>query len=247
MNYIVTAGSDFLSVLDTPIASFDFGPPVGSVQLRGRPIGTSKNIHSVRQRLEDAHLPFPGSVATIPFEILSISLESLGAINVEGRDFNVFVHSTIGKRSVGILTLSRSQSDQDIGGAFFYSVQTFFTADFTPIDGGAGAFDVSSSLILGTEQPGTWSSEPAAHKLLIKGAMGDLRVNHHIDRVPGVIDFHLVDRVFEGRSATATLPARGGMVSLAEPYALGCAQILDAAKRPASLAGARLSDKRSAA
>jgi len=190
----VLAGSDYLSTVS---ASFDFGGPIGVVDLMG---GTPPGVaDTIVTRLSDATLPGIGSSATIDIEMRFLSLQSIAPIQVMGSFFDVFVTLDPNLPSPGEMTINHEFADNgtpDPEGTFTSTLNVNFLADFVSTMGGPG-FQVTDSLTLQTSTPASWSHEPAPGALLVTGPPGDLRANNHVPPRQGFGDFFIVGIVME--------------------------------------------------
>src|SRR5262249_51221379 len=97
----------------TPPSCLDFGAGIGVVGFIGRPISPSNmgTTDTIVQRKADAILPVVGSSATIPIEMVALSLQSARPVNVGGSFFDVFVHLTPNTHSEGTMTIRHENPD----------------------------------------------------------------------------------------------------------------------------------------
>lgn len=200
---IIPAGTDYLTIQGSPAASYDFGGEIGIVNLQMKPVGPG-NTNTIRKRLENAYLPEPGSSDSIPIEIVLISTENVEPFKIDGRDYNLFLRTTPGSRSFGKMRITRdSKSEEEsgtFGGSFTSSVLCYFIADFTPAVGAEGSFSVSSSIVLETQIPGTWSSRPPSEAIIVAGDLKNTSANFHTGSPPDTSDFYIVGSVFDGQA-----------------------------------------------
>jgi hypothetical protein len=217
---IVVAGTDYITIAGSPAAQYDFGGDIGVVPLRMDPVGPG-NTNTIRKRLENAHLPTPTSRDSVPFEVVLISTVSERPFEVQGRLCDLRLRTTPGKRSLGKLTLWRDkevEAKQGVPGGFFASaILAYFIADFIPVDDPSARFPMSASIVLETQEPGEWSTQPADHAVRVVGPVDSNLANVHTALPDGCYDFHMVGSVFDGASllagghtaAAATISADG--------------------------------------
>jgi hypothetical protein len=199
----VLLGSDYLATV--PVTRFDFGGPIGVVDLQGRPFGAGNpapagypasglaNTDTVVQRQANASLPVQNtaspSSATVPIQMVGLSLQNVIPVNVGGSFFDVFVHLTPGTSSLGTMTITHNFLDNGTPapeGNFTSFFDVFFTADFTPRLGGS-PFSISGDLPLTGN--GSWSHEPPPGVVLVTGAPGNQMANLHTPLPAGFNDF----------------------------------------------------------
>lgn len=201
----VLLGSDYLATV--PVTQFDFGGSIGVVNLQGRPFGAGNpapagypasglfNTDTIVQRQANAILPVQNtaspSSATIPIQMVGLSLQNVAPVNVGGSFFDVFVHLTPGTSSLGTMTITHNSFDngtpapEGLFTSTFFDV--FFTADFTPRAGGS-PFSIPGALPL-TTSPSFWSHEPPPGVVLVTGPPGNQMANLHTPRPAGFNDF----------------------------------------------------------
>jgi hypothetical protein len=80
----ISAGYDLFETIPAP---HDFGGPIGTVVLKGVPIGPG-NTDTIVQRMSGVPA---GGTGTIPIELVELSLESVTPVNIGGIFFDVFV------------------------------------------------------------------------------------------------------------------------------------------------------------
>jgi hypothetical protein len=154
----VALGSDYFQT--GPGSFFNFGPPIGSVNFMGLPIGPG-NTDTIVQRQADASIGGPA----IPIQIVALSLESTAPVNVGGSFFDVFV--TLNPADLALDTGTLSVAGTTAGGTFSSSLNVFFDAHFQPLGGGT-PFDVLSSALL-SNTGAFWSSTPSAGEVIVNG------------------------------------------------------------------------------
>jgi hypothetical protein len=158
----IVPGTIYLATPPNPDASFDFGPGIGLVLMRGRPIGPG-DASFIWQFQTGGTLSGPGSSTSIPFVVTALSSENRAPVNIGGTPFDVVFRLDSQTTSVGILTITQNSAN-DFGplpeGTFSHTLELFFTADFTPVGGGPGAFRITSSVDLSSREPGAWSFDP---------------------------------------------------------------------------------------
>ncbi len=221
---ILLAGSDYLATTydDDDLragglsnrtfgaAAFDFGTAIGLVELEGKPFGFG-NTDTIRKRLAHAHLPRNGSLATIPIEWSLVSIGSKTPVTVQGRLFDVFVRLTPGLRSLGEMTLTRDDGpDGTVRGTFTASVLLLFSATFIASDDSSITMAKHSSVVMATNEPGTWATTPHRKIYTVPDSEAPAEVaNVHMTRAPDTFDFYQQGGIFEGKSN------RGGMITSA--------------------------------
>ncbi|MEX2264776.1 MAG: PEP-CTERM sorting domain-containing protein [Bryobacteraceae bacterium] len=145
---------------------------------RGRPFGPG-TTDTIYQRLADIDLPFIGSSATIPIEVLRLEVGSIAPVDFGGVLFDMFIHLTPGTHSLGEMTITQTSPD-DGGpgpeGIFDQFVTLQFTADFTPLGGGTG-FSIVDSILIATIGPATWSFDPEPNFVTVNTGPVELRTN----------------------------------------------------------------------
>lgn len=190
----VLLGSDYLETI--PPTFFDFGGPIGSVALVGRPINPPLlgSTDTIVQRRADAILPVVGGSDTIPIELVQLSLVSASPVTIGTSFFDVFVHLTPSTSSIGTATIRHEVPDNGgpaPEGTFDSFFDVFFTADFTEVGNPFNTFSVvdhTQLQALGTP----WSHEPMLPgRLLVTGPAGDQNANDHTTRPPLFSDFHI--------------------------------------------------------
>lgn len=206
----VLAGSDFLAT--TSGTFFDFGGPIGRVDLEGRPIGPG-NTDTVVQRQADAMLPSVGSSDTIPIELVALSLQSVAPVNIGGSFFDVFVTLTPMTHSTGMATITHEFADNGTPapeGTFTSFFDVFFDASFNPVSG-PGAFVVPGSLQLQTAKPASWSHEPEPGFIVPPGSSNFFIVGGVMEVHPGGQGMH---------NAMSATPEPGTMLLLGSGLAV---------------------------
>lgn len=190
----VLLGSDYLETI--PLTFFDFGGPIGSVALVGRPINPPLlgSTDTIVQRKADASLPAVGSTDTVPIELVQLSLVSASPVTIGPAFFDVFVHLTPSASSTGTATIRHEFPDNGgpaPEGTFDSFFDVFFTADFTEVGNPFNTFSIDDHTQL--QALGTpWSHEPMLPgRLLVTGPAGDPDANDHTTRPPLFSDFHI--------------------------------------------------------
>jgi hypothetical protein len=229
----VLLGSDYFTTL--PGTHYDFPsqniPGVGivdppDIQFRGRPFGPTNplpvgppppagypssaflapgNIDTIVQRQQNAILPGIGSSATIPTEMVALSLESVAPVNLGGIPFNVFVHLTPGTNSTGQMTINHEFADNGTilrEGTFSSFFDIFFTVDFTPVVAGGPliSFNTTEHIV---STPALWSHELPGAFLVTQPPFSAQVANLHLAPQPGFNDFFPLDFI------TEAVPAQG--------------------------------------
>lgn len=224
----VLLGSDYLETL--PGTFFDFGGPIGSVALTGRPINLSAlgTTDTIVQRKADAILPL-GGMDTIPIELVQLSLQSVAPIIIGTSQFDVFVHLTPFTSSTGTMTIRHGLVENPgpaPEGTFDSFFDVFFTAEFTEIGNPMNTFSIADHTQLGSM--GTpWSHDPVPGTLIVTGPSGDQDANNHTGRPPLFSDFHIPQQIVEtkllgGPGAHIVREAR----PVPEPNAIVCWSVL---------------------
>jgi PEP-CTERM motif len=158
----IVPGTIYLATPPNPDASFDFGPEIGLVLMRGRPIGPG-DASFIWDLQTGGRLSGPGSSTNIPFIVTALSSESRVPVNIGGTPFDVVFRLDSQTTSLGMLMITQN-SPNDFGplpeGTFSHTLELFFTADFTPVGGGPGSFSITSSVDLSSREPGAWSFDP---------------------------------------------------------------------------------------
>jgi hypothetical protein len=198
---IVVAGTDYITIAGSPAAKYDFGGDIGVVPLRMDPVGPG-NANTIRQRLENAHLPTLSSRDTVPFEVVLISTVSEAPFDMGGQLCDLRLRTTPGRRSIGKLALWRDAEIESKhggpGGYFTSAVVAYFIADFLPVENPAARFSVSASIILETLEPGEWTVNPEPEAIRVIGPLGSKQANTHTALPDGGFDFHIVGSVYDG-------------------------------------------------
>lgn len=198
----ILLGSDYLETL--PGTFFDFGGPIGSVPLMGRPInpatlGTTDTIVQRRANAILQPLDPLGTTDTIPIELVQLSLQNVAPIAIGPSFFDVFVHLTPATTSAGTMTIRHGPIENPgpaPEGTFDSFFDVFFTADFTEIGNPLNTMSVTGMTQLGSM--GTpWSHDPVPGTLLVTGSSGDQNANDHTGRPPVFNDFHIPQQIFE--------------------------------------------------
>lgn len=187
----ILGGADYLTTVEGTY--FDFGGPIGPVNLVGKPIDPAalRQTDTIIQRLQSIDLPTPGSSGTSDLVITDLSLQSQSPINLGGSFFDVFVELTPGTTSGGQMTVTRSTLNSDpaqLYGTFDSFFDVWFDVSFTEVGGGSS---FSQSLTKHFTQMGaSWSSMAPAGALLVPGLPGDLMANIHSGGPAGYLDFY---------------------------------------------------------
>lgn len=174
----VSAGWDLLQT--TPGTYFNF-PSIGQVDLIGQPTGPG-NTDTIVRRLADADIS--GGPATIPIELVSLSLQSAQPVPVGSSFFDVFVGLDPANPSTGQMTIQGTSS----GGTFDSFFDVFFEATFTDTTNPANVFHVFGDLPLSsTNTP--WVPDPPSGAVIVPGVYPDLSANLHSGLPAGFVDF----------------------------------------------------------
>lgn len=171
------------------IGPVDFcGAPPVDPTVWGLPPGTDTgNADTVVERLSGADLS--GGPATIPIEIVALSLTSCAPITVDfGGGPNLW------DVRVGLSQLGPSQGAMVIqggpsGGTFdsTFFVRPVFT--FTEVGNPLVNHVIDGQQLVFWANNVPWSPVPPPGALLIPGPFGDPRVNFHVGAPPGMMDF----------------------------------------------------------
>lgn len=114
----VLAGDDFLSTVPGDGSGggtfFDFGGPIGLVQLEGNP-NPGAPFDTVVRRLEDADIGGPGEggppAATIQIELVALSLKSVAPVTIGGGQYDLFIDLSPTSPSVGQMVIRHEWND----------------------------------------------------------------------------------------------------------------------------------------
>ena len=170
----VALGSDYLHT--EPGTFFDFGPGIGVVPLMGKPIGPA-DTDTIVHRLADAAVTPGGPGATIPIELVALSLESVAPVNIGGSFFDVFVTldpSHLGD-DTGMMTIQENPAGT--GGTFTSFFDVFFEVDFTPVGGGPVVKVFNSLTLSNSDAP--WVATVDPRFVQVMGPCGDQEANVH--------------------------------------------------------------------
>jgi len=173
----IRAGAHYLSSAG---GHYNFGPKIGELHFHGRPMGPG-NTDTIYRRLGDVTFPGFGSSAKVPIEMVAVSLESIEPVTVDGRQYDVFIHLTPGRHSTGEMTFSLHYPNDGasrINGTYDTNVNIFFTAEFTPRDGGAGAFSKDAEIFIQSTAPGRWSFNPNVQMVMKADGPEELRTSN---------------------------------------------------------------------
>src|SRR5689334_10448944 len=146
-NVMIREGSHYLS---SSKGHFDFGPPIGELLFRGRPMGPG-NTDTIYLRRGTVDLQDLGQSATVPIEMTAVSLESIKPVRVEGILYDVFIRLTPGLRSTGEMTIvqtSPHDGTSNSNGIYNTNVAIFFTAQFTPRGRKGKKFEKSADIFI---------------------------------------------------------------------------------------------------
>jgi len=207
----ILVGSDYLTTI--PVTRFDFGGPIGVVDLQSRPFGAGNpppagyptsglgNTDTIVQRNGNGIIPVQDtaapSSATVPIQMVGLSLQNIVPLNIGGTPFDVIIHLTPGTTSPGEITITHNFLDNgspDPEGTFtsrFFHV--LFTANFTPRTSGS-AFSIDGDLPLTGN--GSWSHEPPFDAVLVTAPPDSQIANVHTPLPPGFRDFFPTDIEF---------------------------------------------------
>ena len=187
------------------IGPVDFcGAPPVDPTLWGLPPGTDTgNADTVVQRLSDGDLS--GGPATIPIEIVALSLTSCAPITV---DFGG--GPTLWDVRVGLSQLGPSQGAIIVqgglsGGTFdsTFVVRPIFT--FTEVGNPLMNHVIDGQQLVFWADDAPWSPIPPAGAQLIQGPVGDPRFNCHVGAPPGTMDFFFPTPVLFGGNGNWTV------------------------------------------
>ena len=198
----ILLGSDYLQTL--PGTFFNFGGPIGSVPLKGLPIspGSLGTTDTIVQRKADAVLPGVGSSATIPIELVQLSLVSVAPVTIGSLNWNVYVHLTPSTPNLGTMTITHTLPDVPgpaPEGTFDSFFDVFFTADFTEVGNPLDMFSVPGHTTLSST--GTfWGHDPVPGEFILSGPTGDPNANQHTGRPPSFSDMYISQSVIEMNS-----------------------------------------------
>lgn len=107
-----------------------FIPNIGNVSLMGKPVGPFNTDTIVRRTAGISPFDPPGGTATIPIELVALSLTSVQPIQVGSSFFDVFVTLQPNTVSSGQMTVKHQNSG---GGTFDSFFDVFFEIKFTDI------------------------------------------------------------------------------------------------------------------
>lgn len=191
-------------------AAFNFGPPIGLVELESKPFGFG-NCDTIRKRIDNAHLPMNGSKATIEVEWTMVSIGSKKPLEIEGIPYDVKIMLTPGLRSTGRMEITRNDQHGVVCGTFTSSIFVKFSAVFINRKDPNKSMVVSSYVIMFTKDPGKWSVKPYREDLYrVSSANYPEEIsNIHESLRPNTYDFYQVGALFEGEVEA------GGMLSAA--------------------------------
>jgi hypothetical protein len=188
----VNLGSDYLATV--PGTFFNFGPGIGSVSFIGNPIGPG-NTDTIVERLANATLTPGGASATIPIQLVTLSLESNSPVNIGGTLFNVSVTLDPANLSRDTGQMTIFENSLGMGGTFSSFLNVFFEAKFVPVGGGSG-MTVFNHLVLRNGYKGVgalWVSTPAPGFVQVPGSCGDQSANLHSGCPAGNVDFFIAN------------------------------------------------------
>lgn len=142
----VLAGFDYFHTLDDASSNFDFsntplgGFGVGVVDFIGDPFGPF-NADTIVERLQDANLPFLGSLDTIDIEMVALSLVSANPIDIGGFGYLIHITEDPILASGGTMTIRHELFFSDDlankpEGTYDSFFNLFLDISFTPLDGG---------------------------------------------------------------------------------------------------------------
>ncbi len=174
----VALGSDYLQTQTGTF--FNFGGPIGIVDLMGRPIGPG-STDTIVQRQADAVI----NGNPIPIQIVALSMENTAPVNIGGSFFDVFVTLDPANlsRDVGNISVMGSLG----GGTFNSFFDVFFDAHFVPIGGGQ-PFDIFNGITL-SQSGASWSPTPPPSAVQVFGPFGDQYANTHTNLPSNFVDF----------------------------------------------------------
>jgi hypothetical protein len=143
----------------------NFGPGIGDVQFTGRPIvGTADTV--IQRRL-DAIVSPGGTAATIPVQMVGLSLQSTAPVQIGATFYNVFVELDPAHLAQDTGHMIISENVAGTGGRFRFNLIVFYEADFVPVSGGTG-FSLFNQLRF--RKSGTrWSSTPPGGIMIVPG------------------------------------------------------------------------------
>lgn len=197
----ILLGSECLETIPG-VTFFDFSLParVAHVPFKGKPIAPLNlgTTDTIVQRRDDATPPLGGS-ATVPIEIVAISLVSVNPMTISRTPYDVAVWLNPNQASTGTMTIRYQGIDNGTAASevtFDSFFDVFFTAGFTKV---GNPFPMTFS-IPGHARMGAcgvpWSHEvrfPGA--LLVTGPAGDQDANNHTPRPPTFDDLHIQQAV----------------------------------------------------
>jgi hypothetical protein len=192
---VIVPGSQYLNSTE---GHYIFSPGEGFSFFHGVPLGYSGipgNADTILHRLEAADLPGVGSTATISVEAIALSAEGNSPISIGARlyDYRFSLNPNVPSTGYMLITLDRPDDGTSTpNGTYTNHVTLNFTAFFTPVDGGPGAFTADRSIFIESVSPGTWSFHPEPNYWVIVGAPGDITADVHEGLPSGLGDFFLI-------------------------------------------------------
>ncbi|HEX5327886.1 MAG TPA: PEP-CTERM sorting domain-containing protein [Acetobacteraceae bacterium] len=176
----VACGSDYL--LTQPGTKFNF-PGIGTVHFVPDPTGPGLT-DTIVQRQDDAVI----NGAPIPTQLVGLSLNSSGAVNIGGNFYDIHLGLDPGHSSTGTIQIAGDLS----GGTFSSFFDVFFDLQFTPIGGAPALPDMPGSTTL-SQNAAVWSPTPPPGALLVSGpddgSAADQAANQHTGLDPLEVDF----------------------------------------------------------
>lgn len=166
-------GSDYLTTPSDGTTFYDFGGPIGMLQLGGLPIGPGFT-DTIVQRKADCLLPNLGSSCTIPIEMTALSLKSINSVNIGGNLFDIFVTLDNNQASTGSMTINHEFADNGTPapeGTFSSVLNVNFKASIQAVGGGPVVQTIFDSLQL-TLDKAFWSHEPPPGTEIVPGLPG---------------------------------------------------------------------------
>jgi len=187
--FCVELGSDYFQT--QPGTMFNFGAPIGIVDLIGKPIGPGLT-DTIIQRQADAVI----NGGPAPIMITNLSLQGTAPVNIGGSFFDVFV--TLDPAHLAQDTGTIAIMGTTAGGTFNSTLDVFFEAQFTPLGGGP-PIDIFNNLTL-SQTGAAWGPTPAPGDVIVTGndtLPSEQLANLHTVLDPNEVDFFVTPPLIE--------------------------------------------------
>lgn len=181
---VLLAGSDYLHTAA--------GTSFGGVAFTGVPIGPGNTDTIVRRNADGLFPAGVGSSATVPIELVALTLVSTAPTNFGlgvGFYYLTLQSARGGPASLGSMNVSYLSADDGLPGTPEGTFNSFFDVFFDlRFASENGPIALSDDLVLGN-QGASWDTTPTPGTVTVPGSVGNTAANLHSGKTPDQLDF----------------------------------------------------------